>query len=135
MSEVRRGPLVEMPPCHLYEDRLPAGDMARYFARLAERFFEFEPFEIDRPLVIGEDIHHLLQRGELGPQVEVMNETVLLVTDIDEGGIQPGHDLLDLAHVNVAHRIARTGLLLGQLDQLFVFEQRNGYFTGSYIDY
>lgn len=45
--------------------------MARYFARLAERFFEFEPFEIDRPLVVGEDIHHLLQRGELGPQVEV----------------------------------------------------------------
>ena len=75
-----------------------------------------------------------MQRGELRAQIEVMDESVLLIPDVDERGVQAGHDLLDLPQVDVADGIPRLALFLVQLDQLLVLEQGDGDLAGGYVD-
>lgn len=76
-----------------------------------------------------------MERGELRSEVEEVNESISLVTDIDECGIQPGHNFPNLAQVDVAHRKTAFATLLVQLHELFVFDKGDGYFGGGYVDY
>ena len=54
--------------------------------------------------------------------------------DVDERGIQTGHDLAYLAQIDISHREARLTLLLIELYQHFVFSQRNRDFSRGYVD-
>ena len=64
-----------------------------------------------------------LKRIKLTSQVKIVQESYALCTDIDEAGIQSGHDLLDLCRVDVAYRERLGALLLLVFYQLLVFEQ------------
>ena len=63
-----------------------------------------------------------------------MDESVLLIPDVDERGVQAGHDLLDFPQVDVADGVSRLALFLVQLDQLLVLEQGDGDLAGGYVD-
>ena len=82
----------------------------------------------------GQRSDELVQRGELRAQIEVMDESVLLIPDVDERGVQAGHDLLDLPQVDVADGVPCLALFLVQLDQLLVLEQGDGDLAGGYVD-
>lgn len=45
------------------------------------------------------------------------------MTDIDERGVQPRHDLAHLAQINIPYGESRLALLLVELDQHLVFAQ------------
>jgi len=75
-----------------------------------------------------------VQRGELRAQIEIMDESVLLIPDVDERGVQAGHDLLDFPQVDVADGVSRLAFFLVQLDQLLVLEQGDGDLAGGYVD-
>ena len=63
-----------------------------------------------------------------------MDESVLFVSDVDERSIQTGHDLANLAQIDISHREARLTLFLVELDEHLVFGQRNGDFSRGYVD-
>ena len=58
-----------------------------------------------------------------------MHEAFLVAANIDEGGIETLHYLLDLAEVDVAHHEARVFLLV-EFDQTLVFEESDLYAVG-----
>ncbi len=64
-----------------------------------------------------------------------MEKCVLLVTHIDEGGIESGHDLLDFGQIDVAYRISQSAGLLLQGDQPPLFGLRYGDLLGLHVDY
>ena len=82
----------------------------------------------------GQRADELVQRGELRAQIEIMDESVLLIPDVDERGVQAGHDLLDFPQVDVADGVSRLAFFLVQLDQLLVLEQGDGDLAGGYVD-
>ena len=51
---------------------------------------------------------------ELGPEVEVVEEGILLMAHIDEGGVEPGGHLADLGEVDITDAEAALGLLAMQ---------------------
>ena len=79
--------------------------------------------------------HQLLQRRELGAQVEIVDKGILLMADIDERGVQPRHDLAHLAQINIPYGESRLALLLVELDQHLVLAQGDRNLGRVYIDY
>ena len=75
-----------------------------------------------------------MERGELRSEVEIVNKSILLVTDIDKCGIQSGHNFAYLAQIDVAHRKTTLATLLVQLYELLVLNKCNGYLGGCRID-
>ena len=72
--------------------------------------------------------------SELQSKVEVMQEGITLVTDINEAGIESGHELLDFRQVHVAHGVRDTLLFLLILCQSLVLGQRDGDLLRLYVD-
>ena len=66
-----------------------------------------------------------LKRIKLTSQVQIVQEGYAFRADIDEAGIQPRHQFLNLCHIDVSHRERLRALLLLVFHQLFVFKQRN----------
>ncbi len=62
----------------------------------------------------------------MAPEVEVMDEGVLLVTYVDECRVEPRHDFTDLSQVDVADGEPGLALLFGKLDQDLVLAQGDG---------
>ena len=62
-------------------------------------------------------------RAKLRAQVKIMQECDTLGADIHETGVQSGHQLFHLCHVDVAHGERCRPLLLLVFHQRFVFEQ------------
>ncbi len=63
--------------------------------------------------VIRLAVPDIFQQGlNLGAQIEVVEKSVLVVTNIHESGIQPRHDLFDPAQVNIANSKFVVGFLL-----------------------
>ena len=119
---------------HLHHDRLPHFEVGADLAALFERRFQLDSFETDAALAGLLRRHELFERRKLRPQIEVMDESVLFVSDVDERGIQTGHDLANLAQIDISHREARLTLFLVELDEHLVFGQRNGDFSRGYVD-
>ena len=130
MSDVSRGPLVEMASLAIW---LASGDKTRNLTALAHRLVEAQVFELGRFFACRERADQLVQRRELGAQIEVVDEGVFLVPDIDESGVEAGHDLADFPQIDVAHGESRFAFLLVQLDELLVFEQGDGDLVGCYV--
>ena len=61
----------------------------------------------------------------VGAEIEVVHEALLVATDVDKGGIEALHDFLHLAEEDIAHGELADGLLLVELHQPLVFQQRN----------
>ena len=103
-------------------------------ARLFKGRFEFHPFEAHPPLARLLCRNEFLERQELRTQIEVVDESILFVTDIDESRIQSGHDLADLAQIDISHRESGLALLLAELHQHLVLGQSDRDFSRGYID-
>ena len=89
--------------------------LAHYGEAIADCALDAEP--AFSGLLRGDE---LLQRGELRPQVEVVDKGVLFVSDVDECRVQSRHDLAHLPEVDVPHGEARLALLLVQFDEHLV---------------
>ena len=118
----------------LRENGLAAGYETRNLAGLAHRLVEAYVLKQRSSLPGGQRADELVQRGELRAQIEIMDESVLLIPDVDERGVQAGHDLLDFPQVDVADGVSCLALFLVQLDQLLVLEQGDGDLAGGYVD-
>ena len=79
---------------------------------------------------------------ELTSQVKIVQEGDALSSYIDEAGVEPGHQLFHLCHIDVAYRERLRALLLLVFDQLFVFKECdrdvfrlhiNDYFTCHFL--
>ena len=88
----------------------------------------------------GEDIKAaaetiLAEEREKLTQVQVMNESFLLVTDIHEGSTERWKKFLHLSEIYISYgkTVPLAGLLV-QFDQPMVFHQRDVYILGCYID-
>ena len=81
---------------------------------------------------------HLLEvlgiGSELETQIEIMQEGIMLVTDVHEASIKPRHELAHLGKVHVAHGIGDILLLFLELSQSLVFGQRDGDFLRLYVN-
>ena len=63
-----------------------------------------------------------------------MQEGIALVTDIDEAGIEAGHELPDFRQVHVAHGVGNALFLLLILRQALVLCQRYGDLLRLYVN-
>ena len=79
--------------------------------------------------------HILVQCVELGSQVEEVDESILLVAYIDEGGIESRHNLTNSTQIDVAHGESSLAFLLAQLDEHLILGESNGYFGRRNVDY
>ena len=79
--------------------------------------------------------HEFIECVEIQTQVQVMNESFLLVTDIHEGSIERWKKFLHLSEIYISYgkTVPLAGLLV-QFDQPMVFHQRDVYILGCYID-
>ena len=62
-----------------------------------------------------------------------MKKCVFLVTDVHEGGIEPGHQFLHFCHVNVADGIGYVAALLLERHKTPILEKRYRHFAGLHI--
>ena len=85
------------------------------------------PFKTRHAGVAVHRLAHILGAGLIArPQVEIMHEAVLLaVAQVDEGGVEPLHDLLHPAEEDITHRELVAELLGMEFNQLLVLGQRN----------
>ena len=105
---------------HLDHDLLPHLEVFADLPGLLDGRFEFHALDAEPAfsgLLRGDDF---LQRGELRPQVEVVDKGGLFVSDVDECRVQSRHDLAHLSEVDVPHGEARLALLLVQFDEHLV---------------
>jgi len=105
---------------HLDHDLLPHLEVFADLPGLLDGRFEFHALDAEPAfsgLLRGDEF---LQRGELRPQVEVVDKGVLFVSDVDECRVQSRHDLAHLPEVDVPHGEARLALLLVQFDEHLV---------------
>ena len=112
---------------HLDHDALSDLQIARDFAVLVERRLEFHRLGAQPPLAGLLRFDHLLERGELRSQVEVVDEGILFVPYVDECRVETRHDFTHPSQIDVAYGEARLALLLVELDQHLVLAQGNGY--------
>ena len=109
---------------HLAYNELADFENVGQVAHFLKGRFDFEVVEVtDRGVTVHGQFHVLGQRIVVDPQIEVVDKAVLVLTHIDEGGIEPRHDFAHLADVNVADMDFVAGLVLVQFDQLLVFEK------------
>ena len=80
-------------------------------------------------------LHKSVEARKLRTEVEVMKESILVGTDVDEGRIEPGHQFLDPTEVNVANRIFYIPCLLLKRHQTSVLQQSNGNIIRLNINY
>ena len=82
--------------------------------------------------------HYLFQiflvRVKLSSQIKIMQECNTFGSDINETSVKSWHQLLDLCHINVAHRERCRALLLLVLYQLLILEQGNAYVLWLHIN-
>jgi hypothetical protein len=64
-----------------------------------------------------------------------VDEGVLLVTNVHEGGIQSRHNFTHLTQIDISYGKTRLALLLAQLDKNLVLAQRNGYLAWGNVYY
>ena len=64
-----------------------------------------------------------------------MEECVLIVAYVDEGGIQTRHQFLDLGQVDVANGVSDVGCFFLQRHEPSLLKQGYGDFLGLDIDY
>ena len=120
---------------HLHHNGLPHLQVGADLARLFDRRLQLHRIQADSPLAGLVTRHQLLQRRELGAQVEIVDKGILLMADIDERGVQPRHDLAHLAQINIPYGESRLALLLVELDQHLVLAQGDRNLGRVYIDY
>ena len=72
---------------------------------------------------------------ELRPQIEKMQEALLLGTHIHESGVEPRHHLFDTPQKHIAHRMLVVVFLAVQLHQNLVFQQGYHHLLGGKIYY
>ena len=120
---------------HLHHNGLPHLQVGADLARLFDRRLQLHRVQADSPLAGLVTRHQLLQRRELGAQVEIVDKGILLMADIDERGVQPRHDLAHLAQINIPYGESRLALLLVELDQHLVLAQGDRNLGRVYIDY
>ena len=109
--------------------------MLGQFAHLVDGGFQFEVLETGRTLARAERTHILVQCVELGTKVEEVDESILLVANIDEGRIESRHNLTNSSQVDVTHGESTLTLLLAQLDKHFVLGKSDGHFGRRYVNY
>ncbi len=103
--------------------------MLAEFAVLVDRLLQFHSLDAQAPFAGLLRVDQLLQRRELRPQIEIMDECVFLVTYVDECRVEPRHDFTHLAEVDVPHGETRLALFLRKFGQHLVFAQGDGYFS------
>ena len=57
-----------------------------------------------------------------------MEKSVLVVTDVEESGVESRHDFLHLSHVKVSYSIRNVAALLLQRHQAGILKQGNRHF-------
>ncbi len=100
---------------YLYQQLLAGCECIGYRAVLVDVGLQFLLGEQRQVLLV---IQQLLYkggiRGKLRAKIQIMEESVLLVAYIDEGGIQPWHKLLDFCQIDVANGVGNVTRLLLQ---------------------
>ena len=76
----------------------------------------------------------LLERAELGTQVGVVQESLLGMSDVDEGRVQTGRELAHLPEEDVADREVIVGLLVVQLHEPAVLQDGDFHAGGRGMD-
>ena len=71
--------------------------------------------------------------GELGTEIQIVKKSILLVAHVDEGGVETGHQFLDLGKIDVSDSVGDVARLLLQGDEPRVLKQGNGYLAGLYV--
>ena len=77
----------------------------------------------------------MIESLEIQAQIEIMDESVLLVSNVDKSGIERGKDLFDFSKIDISHTVAPPfRLLLVQLDEPLVLQQSDGNVGRSYVN-
>ena len=111
---------------HLDHDLLPHLQVIADLARFLHRSFELHGLDAHAALAGLLRRDEFLQRREMRSQIEVVDESILFVSYVDEGRIESRHDLADLSQIDVSHGEARLALLLVELDEHLVLAQGDG---------
>ena len=111
---------------NLHHDLLPDLQIIADFTALLDGLLQLHGLDAQAPLTGNVRRNELLQRRKMAPEVEVMDEGVLLVPYVDECRVEPRHDFTDLAEVDVADGEPGLALLFGKLDQDLVLAQGDG---------
>ena len=80
----------------------------------------------DVALAVAEEREIFLERIELRPEVEVMQESIAFVSDTHKTSVQSGHELTDFGQIDVAHRKLLRAPFLLVLHEALVLEQGDG---------
>ena len=67
-------------------------------------------------------------------KIQVMKESVFLVAYVDKGRVKPGHELLDLGDVYIAHGVGNVAALFLERHQTTILKQGYGDLLGLHID-
>ena len=118
---------------HLHHDLLPHLEVVADLARLLDRSLHLHAFDAQAPFAGDIRRSELLERGEVGSQIEVVDEGILFMPYVDECRVETRHDFADLAQVDVAHGESGLALFLGELDQHLVFAHGDGDFGRAYV--
>ena len=70
----------------------------------------------------------------VGTQVRVMQESVLLETDVNECRVEAGYEFLDLAQVQITHSETGINFFVVQLHQFLVLQECDLHTLGGGID-
>ena len=119
---------------HLYKYRLTCGDHLVNLATLSDGLVEFDGGET-RVFLLGREVcHQSVERCKVGPQIEIVDKRILLVTNIHKGGIQAGHNLAYPAQIDVANSETSLIALLVEFDKLFVLHKSNSGLARRYVN-
>ena len=76
-------------------------------------------------LLGADQLGKFLKSGILGTEVQVVKESILFVSNVDKGGIQPLYNFFNVAQVNVTYRKFSSPIVFMEFNQLFVAQQGN----------
>ena len=97
----------------------------RYLAVAFQPCIEFHRFEAHTALTRCVARHDFIERREVSSQVLIVDKSVAFVTDIDERGIESGHNFTHFAEVDVADGKARLRHLFSEFDEFAILAERN----------
>jgi len=98
------------------------GQLLAYLAMFIDVRFKLKFFQLDTVnLSVAHQLREFLQRAELRSEIKVMKEGILVVSDVNEGGVQSLDNLLNGSKVYVANTEFASSFVLVKFYKRLIF--------------